>query len=152
MSLIANGRPPRPDEIGDVVQSVDFFPVVDIEAVRDFVRIDGSVTDSRLSQIVMEETLDVMRLLEPLTHKASSLDELSDVTVNGQPAMRVWYFSAIANGVGAKLCEKYRNYDTTNKGHDKAVELSATIDEYRRNKMWAIAQMQGRNQTVVELI
>lgn len=153
MSFIANGNlPVMPPAELEIVASPEFFPVLSLSRVRDFIRIDDSVTDARLSQLVMEETLDVMRLLEPLTTKADTLAELSTRTVNGEPEMLIWYFSAIANGVGAKVCEKYRNYDSTNKGSDKALELSATIDEYRRNKMWALAQMQGRNQTVVELI
>ncbi|WFF38044.1 head completion/stabilization protein [Moraxella nasibovis] len=149
MSLIANG------ELSTALSQIDggeFFPSVSVSEVRDFVRVDGSVTDFRLHQIILEETLDVMRLLDPLTKKAGRLTDLSTAVIDGRNAFEVWYFSAIANGVGAKVCEKYRNYDSTNKGSDKAAELSATIDEYRRNKMWAIAQMQGRNQTVVELI
>ncbi|MFA9487161.1 MULTISPECIES: head completion/stabilization protein [unclassified Moraxella] len=149
MSLIANG------ELSTALSQIDggeFFPSVSVADVRDFVRVDGSVTDARLHQIILEETLDVMRLLDPLTKKAGRLTDLSTVFIDGKNAFEVWYFSAVANGVGAKVCEKYRNYDSTNKGNDKAAELSATIDEYRRNKMWALAQMQGRNQTVVELI
>ena len=153
MSFIANGNlPVIPLAELEIVPSSGFFPVISLGHVRDFIRVDDSVTDARLSQLVMEETLDVMRLLEPLTTKAETLLELSTRTVYGKPEMLIWYFSAVANGVGAKVCEKYRNYDSTNKGSDKALELSATIDEYRRNKMWALAQMQGRNQTVVELI
>ena len=153
MGFIANGNlPAMPPAELEIVASPEFFPVVSMQAVRDFVRVDESVTDNRLAQLVKEETLDVMRLLEPLTAKAATLAELSKRHINGEPEMVIWYFSAIANGVGAKVCEKYRNYDSTNKGSDKAAEVSATIDEYRRNKMWALAQMQGRNQTVVELI
>ncbi|WP_323842962.1 head completion/stabilization protein [Moraxella sp. Pampa] len=149
MGLIANG------ELSTALSPItagEFFPSVSVAEVRDFVRVDASVTDFRLHQLVLEEVLDVQRLLVSLTTKAQRLADLSTVVIDGKNAMQVWYFSAIANGVGAKVCEKYRNYDSTNKGHDKAVALSATIDEYRRNKMWAIAQIQGKNQTVVALI
>ncbi|WII94717.1 head completion/stabilization protein [Moraxella haemolytica] len=149
MSLIAGGD--LSTALSDI-SGGEFFPSISVADVRDFVRIDGSVTDFRLQQLILEEVLDVQRLLMPLVGQAQRLTDLSTVRLDGRPSHEIWYFSAIANGVGAKVCEKYRNYDTTNKGYDKAYELSATIDEYRRNKMWAIAQMQGRNQTVVELI
>ncbi|MFA9487183.1 MULTISPECIES: head completion/stabilization protein [unclassified Moraxella] len=149
MSFIANG------DLSTALSDIgggEFFPLISVADVRDFVRVDGSVTDVRLHQLVLEEVLDVQRLLTLLMAKAERLTDLSTVFIDGKNAFEVWYFSAIANGVGAKVCEKYRNYDSTNKGSEKAMELSATIDEYRRNKMWALAQMQGRNQTVVELI
>lgn len=149
MSLIANG------DLSTALSDIDggeFFPLISVTDVRDFVRVDGSVTDVRLQQLILEEVLDVQRLLTPLMTKAQRLTDLSTVVIDGRNAFEIWYFSAVANGAGAKVCEKYRNYDSTNKGSDKAVELSATIDEYRRNKMWALAQLQGRNQTVVELI
>ena len=149
MSLIANGD--LPVQSADI-SSDDFFPVVSIAQVRDFVRVDTSVTDARLAQIVYEEILDVQRLLASLTTQADHLIDLSSSKIDGKSAYEVWYFSAIANGVGAKVTEKYRNYDSTNKGGDKAAEMSHTIDEYRRNKMWALAQLQNRNQTVVALI
>lgn len=149
MSLIANG------DLSTALSQIDggeFFPSVSVSEVRDFVRVDGSVTDFRLHQLVLEEVLDVQRLLTPLMAKAERLIDLSTAYIDGRPSHEIWYFSAVANAVGAKVCEKYRNYDSTNKGNDKAEEQSTTIDEYRRNKMWAIAQMLGRNQTVAELI
>lgn len=149
MSLIANG------DLSTALSDIgggEFFPPISMADVRGFVRADGSVTDVRLHQFVLEEVLDVQRLLMPLMAKAQRLIDLSTAYIDGRPSHEIWYFSAVANGVGAKVCEKYRNYDSTNKGNDKAEEQSATIDEYRRNKMWATAQMLGRNQTVVELI
>lgn len=149
MSLVANGD--LTAQSADI-SSDDFFPAINIAQVRDFVRVDTSVTDVRLTQIVYEEILDVQRLLASLTTQADHLIELSSSKIDGKSAYEVWYFSAVANGVGAKVCEKYRNYDSTNKGGDKAAEMSRTIDEYRRIKMWALAQLQNRNQTVVALI
>lgn len=48
--------------------------------------------------------------------------------------------------------EKYRNYDSSNAGGKKAEDAELTVDDYRRNKQWAILQLLGENHTVVELI
>ena len=48
--------------------------------------------------------------------------------------------------------ENYRNYDSSNSGAKKAEEAEYTVDDYRRNKQWAILQLLGENHSVVELI
>lgn len=158
MSLIANGELAATNAM--LIGDDDFFPMIDVGRVRDFVRADGSVTDERFTQIVAEEILDVQYILEPLVDKVrhindlAKLTDLSKRTIEGKSDVEVWYFSAVANGVGAKIVEKYRNYDSTAKVFEagKGAELDAIADDYRRNKMWALAKLQGRNQTVVELI
>ncbi|OAV00212.1 MULTISPECIES: head completion/stabilization protein [Moraxella] len=137
MSLIANGK----IENTTVVIADKLFPPLSVKRVRDFLRTDSSVTDTRLMQLIGEELLDVQHIL---------LSRLDKFTLS--EAQEVWYFSAVANGVGAKVCEIYRNYDSTNKGDARARDMSATIDEYRRNKQWALSKLIGRNQTVAELI
>ncbi len=72
--------------------------------------------------------------------------------VDDQPDTEILYFSAVANGIAAKIYEKYRNYDATNSGNKRADEMTPSIDEYRRNKHWAIQQLLGKNHTVVDLI
>lgn len=149
MSLIANAtQGKRPNSI---IEHHPFFPSVDIQQIREFVRIDGSVTNARLEQLVLEEIYDVNHLLKDLiTDDLSHLNQLSKYEVNGKPYTEVLYFSAVANGVSAKINEKYRNYDSTNTA--KVDEDNPFIDEARRNKIWAIQQLLGANKTVVDLI
>lgn len=149
MSFVANGNF-TPSDI--FIKSNPFFPSVSLDDLRKQFRLDGSVTNERLRQSVIEEVIDVNRLLSQLMGQVEKLSDLSKGEIDGTPETDYLYFSAVFNGVAAKVNEKYRGYDTTNAGHKNADELVPTIDEYRRNKHWAIQQLLGQNHTVVELI
>lgn len=149
MGFVANGNPTPQHE---KISTNAFFPDVSINDIRDIVKIDGSVTDARLKQAIFEEIIDVNRLLVSLVQPDTNLTQLSKNKVNEKTDTEILYFSAVSNGVAAKVCEKYRGYDSTNTGNKRADDLTLTIDEYRRNKHWAIQQLLKQNQTTIELI
>ena len=149
MGFVANGNN-TPSQI--VIKSDSFYPSIALDHIREIVRIDGAVTGDRLKQAIIEEVIDVNRLLKSLKDKAALLSDLSTTQINDQPETDFLYLSAIANGVAAKINENYRNYDSSNAGGKKAEEAELTVDDYRRNKQWAILQLLGENHTVVELI
>ncbi|ATO19987.1 head completion protein [Acinetobacter sp. LoGeW2-3] len=149
MGFVANGNS-TPSQI--VIKSDSFYPNVDLDHIREIVRIDGAVTNARLQQAIIEEVIDVNRLLKSLKDKAAQLSDLSTSEINDQPETDYLYMSAVANGVAAKINENYRNYDSSNSGAKKAEQAELTVDDYRRNKQWAILQLLGENHTVVELI
>ncbi|ODN55777.1 head completion protein [Acinetobacter sp. 51m] len=149
MGFVANGNS-TPSQI--VIKSDSFYPNVDLDHIREIVRIDGAVTNARLQQVTIEEVIDVNRLLKSLKDKAAQLSDLSTSEINDQPETDYLYLSAVANGVAAKVNENYRNYDSSNAGGKKAENAELTVDDYRRNKQWAILQLLGENHTVVELI
>lgn len=149
MSFVANGNN-TPSNIN--ISNGTFFPTISLDDIRDFIRIDGSVTDVRLRQLIVEEMIDVNRLLASLVMKAETLAELASNTIDNKPETEILYFSAVSNGVAAKVTEKYAAYDATNSGVKKAEMMDCSTDDYRRNKQWAIQQLKGENNTVVELI
>lgn len=149
MGFVANGNT-TPSNIS--ISSGTFFPVISLDAIRDFIRTDGSVTDVRLRQLILEEMIDVNRLLASIVMKAETLADLATNQIDGKPETDVLYFSAVANGVAAKVIEKYAGYDATNSGVKKAELMECSVDDYRRNKMWAIQKLKGENHSVVELI
>lgn len=149
MGFVANGNS-TPSQI--VIKSDSFYPNVDLDHIREIVRIDGAVTNARLQQAIIEEVIDVNRLLKSLKDKAAQLSDLSTSEINDLPETDYLYLSAVANGVAAKINENYRNYDSSNSGAKKAEQAELTVDDYRRNKQWAILQLLGENHTVVELI
>jgi len=149
MGFIANGNN-TPSQV--IIKSDPFYPDVVLDHIREVVRIDGAVTDARLQQVIIEEVIDVNRLLKSLKDQAAQLSDLSTTQINDQPETDYLYLSAVANGVAAKVNENYRNYDSSNSGAKKAEQAECTVDDYRRNKQWAIQQLLGENHTVVELI
>jgi len=149
MGFVANGNS-TPSQI--VIKSDSFYPDINLDHIREIVRIEGAVTNARLQQAIIEEVIDVNRLLKSLKDKAAQLSDLSTSEINDQPETDYLYLSAVANGVAAKINENYRNYDSSNAGGKKAEDAELTVDDYRRNKQWAILQLLGENHTVVELI
>lgn len=149
MGFVANGNN-TPSQIQ--IKSDPFYPIILLDQIREIVRIDGAVTNERLKQAIIEEVLDINRLLVSLKAKASILSELSTVQINDQPDTDFLYLSAVANGVAAKVNENYRNYDSSNSGAKRADQAECTVDDYRRNKQWAIQHLLGENHSVVELI
>jgi len=149
MGFVANGNS-TPSQIQ--IKSDPFYPAIALDHIREIVRIDGAVTNIRLQQAIIEEVIDVNRLLRNLKGKAAVLADLSTAQINDQPDTDFLYLSAVANGVAAKINENYRNYDSSNAGAKKAEDAEFTVDDYRRNKQWAIQQLLGEDHTVVELI
>lgn len=149
MGFVANGNT-TPSSIK--IKSDPFYPIIDLDHIRKIVRIDGAVTNERLEQTIIEEIIDVNRLICRLKEKASSLTDLAKTFINDQPDTDYLYLSAVGNGVAAKVNENYRNYDSSNSGAIKAEKAELTVDDYRRNKHWAIQQLLGENHTIVELI
>lgn len=149
MGFVANGNN-TPSQIN--IKSDPFYPSISLDHIREIVRIEGAVTNARLQQAIIEEVIDVNRLLKVLKDKATVLSDLSTTEINDQPETDYLYLSAVANGVAAKVNENYRNYDSSNSGAKKAEEAEYTVDDYRRNKQWAILQLLGENHSVVELI
>ena len=149
MGFVANGNNTSSQVI---IKSDPFYPDIALDHIREIVRIDGAVTDARLQQAIIEEVIDVNRLLKALKNQAALLSDLSTSEINDQPETDFLYLSAVANGVAAKINENYRNYDSSNSGAKKAEQAELTVDDYRRNKQWAIQQLLGENHTVVELI
>lgn len=149
MGFVANGNN-TPSQV--IIKSDPFYPDIALDHIREIVRIDGAVTDARLQQAIIEEVIDVNRLLKALKNQAAQLSDLSTSEINDQPETDFLYLSAVANGVAAKINENYRNYDSSNSGAKKAEQAELTVDDYRRNKQWAIQQLLGENHTVVELI
>ena len=149
MGFVANGNN-TPSQV--IIKSDPFYPDIALDHIREIVRIDGAVTDTRLQQAIIEEVIDVNRLLKALKNQAAQLSDLSTSEINDQPETDFLYLSAVSNGVAAKINENYRNYDSSNSGAKKAEQAELTVDDYRRNKQWAIQQLLGENHTVVELI
>ena len=67
MGFVANGNT-TPSQI--IIKSDPFYPSVDLDHIREIVRIDGAITNQRLQQTIIEEVIDLNRLLKSLKEKA----------------------------------------------------------------------------------
>ena len=134
-----------------------FWPSIDLDHLRATLRIDASVTPARLETAVIAAVVNLNRELgewrtTQLAAGYSTLDEVPGDRIKDVSVQAHLYRRAIEAGTGAEVCERYRDYSATNTGANKAEELTANIDDYRRDLRWAIRDFLGRSRTTVELI
>ncbi|MGK5079651.1 head completion/stabilization protein [Janthinobacterium sp. HLX7-2] len=150
--------PPAP-AIG-IIENDGWFPDIFLTDMRDAMRLDGTVTDARLVQAVVDAILHVNRELASwqTAHAQALIATLADVPatrINRESRLLAQYRRAVYSTAKADLIERYRDYDTTatSLSDKKSMEwLDDAPGAQRRNAQWAIADMVGRSHLIVELI
>lgn len=147
--------PLNPNEIGDeVITNNGFFPDLYLLAVRNAMRIDGTVTNERLKRAVIDAIATVNKDLKPfrLAQQAQSLADCDDERINGESVLVHHYKQAVFSLATALLYEHYRSFDSTKDGHDKSTELQHTAGDLRRDYHFAVREIRGENGLISELI
>ena len=127
------------------IQNDGFFPDIQLNDVREKVRLDGSVTNKRLIDSIVSAMLEINDQLKTLKSKTTNFDELATSHIAGKPNTQLLY-------VAADINEKYRSYDSTGDAQKRGQELEPTVDDHRRNLRWAIRDLLGQSRCTVELI
>jgi len=165
MSFIANAAPSTNNPAGSapdpaIVENDGWFPDIDLQHMRDAMRLDGTVTAPRLTQAVAEAILHVNQELdtwqdEQLDAGYIALEAVPANKVNRESKLVIHYRRAVYSTAKADLLEKYRDYDSTasTMADKKTLEwLDNSPAEQRRNAHWAIADILQRHHLTVELI
>lgn len=148
---------PSAPDVGDIVAGDEFWPPVAISEFRDAMRIDTSVTDTRVRDALRGGMLHVRRELRvwKVAHVlagAGSLDDILDETVDGESAATILYARAVFSIAAADLAETHGSISATGDGRDRADEFITSADEHRRNATHAIRDILSVTRTSVELI
>ncbi|MFZ6875361.1 head completion/stabilization protein [Undibacterium sp. Di27W] len=161
-SFIANapGGPANPSQPDNIITNDGFFPDLNVAAMRDAIRLDGTVTDARLIAATVDAIIFVNDQVKELKASAlgaghASLVAIPADQVNRQSVLISHYLRAVYCTAKADLIERYKDYDTTATSLDdkKLVGFLANgPDEERRNAQWAISNLLGRHHVTVELI
>lgn len=141
--------------ISSALTNDGFFPNFNLESVRAALRLDGSITDARLMPACVSAVIETNADLAPLKEKYREFDQLelapSD-RINDESILIHLYRRAVYCNVGAELAERYRSYDATAAGNQRADDLTPSIDEYRRDARFAIRDLLKMVRVTVELI
>lgn len=134
-----------------------WFPNIDPVALRAAIRLDGTVTEERLRHAIVNAITSVNGELYEWQYQQrdagiTTLDGVPSVQLGGSSRLRWLYLRAIYSTVKADLNERYRDFDSTAAGQQRADDLDPSIDEQRRNARWAIRDILGRPHSTVELI
>lgn len=155
MSFITTS--PLPETVTTIISNSTFWPDIDLSQLRDAVRIDGTVTDKRLTHAVINAISSVNRDLsdwrqEQKTAGATTLNDVEAEEINGESELTQLYLRAVYATTKANLIERYRDYDATGDGHKSADKLELSADDLYRDARFAIRDIIGETHTTVELI
>lgn len=156
MSLIAAGYNPEP-EAPEPIENNGFWPAVDPAHFRAAERILTTVTVERVEHALRAAMADINRQLRgwQADRQAAGAATIDDVTPPSWQAPGVYpllYRRAVYATAHASLLERYREVSATNAGDERGEAKADAADDYRRDARWAVAELQDRNHTVVELI
>lgn len=147
MSAITGQRTsPQPKEVPtSTLANEGWWPDIDMALLRETVRLPGDVTDARL----LHET---KRALRSINNELAQwkLDRIKEGCTSLQTVplregedhtdvLLEYYQDAVYSHVDAKLCERYRNTDTTGAGDKRADMMDTRITEALRDKHLAIS-------------
>lgn len=159
-SIPPGTTPAPPAPAAGIIENDGWFPDIALADMRDAMRLDGTVTDARLVQAVVDAILQVNRELgawQALQADAgiAALADVPATRINRESRLLAQYRRAVYSTAKADLIERYRDYDTTatSLSDKKSMEwLDEAPGAQRRNAQWAIADIVGRTHLTVELI
>lgn len=154
MSFVATGTTTT---AGEPIENNGFWPQIDPADFREAQRVDGTVTAPRVRDALVAAMIDANNRLRAWqqTQQQTGRTAIDDVPAPEHlppGAYASLYRRAVYALAKANLIERYRDYDSTGAAHDRMVDLEGSVDDYRRDASWAIADIVGRGRTTVELI
>lgn len=152
MSLVATGN--GETSSAAPLTSGPFWPEIVPSHFRDTMRQDTTIPDPRLREVLAGAIADVNGRLTTWANQqtAQTLADVAATHINGESVKVLSYRQAVYALAKAQLVERYRDYDSTQSGHQRADEMDETVDDYRRDATWNIARIIDRPRTVVEMI
>jgi hypothetical protein len=156
MSFIATAPSSTTTPSASIVTNDGFFPDIDMDALREAVRLDGTVTAARLRDATIAAVIEVNNELQAYRARqvAAGVTALAQLQpqIGGVSVAVSQYLAAVYRTAKADLTERYRDFDTTKLGKDRADHLEGTIDDDRRAARWAIRDLLGKPRSTIELI
>lgn len=140
----------------DTVENDGFFPDIDLDQLRDTMRLDGTVTAVRLRNAAIAAVISVNDELQDwkAAQVAAGRAALAEIppSIGGVGVQLSRYLDAVYRTAKADLTERYRDADNTKDGDAQADQMECTIGDHRRAARWAIRAILGLSNSTIELI
>ena len=150
LSFASAPKTEQQPEYGQIVLDT-FFPVIDLNHMRQAMRIDNTITSVRLYEMALEAVIHVNRQLALTKQRALMAGQQTLVQADSKlPEIR--YRHAVYNYTKANLSEIYADYDATGKTASRFESKQQSADDYRREAHAAIADILGIHRVDAELI
>lgn len=138
-----------------LIENAPFFPDISLTEFRNQMRLDGTVTNDRLKESVIEAMIAVNEELQEWQANQTGhtqLEALPSMAIQGESVLVYRYKRAVFCLALANLYERYLAYDSSKEGEKKADLLKASVDELRRDARFAISDLLKRHRVDAELI
>ncbi|MCJ2189158.1 head completion/stabilization protein [Novosphingobium beihaiensis] len=148
--------PASPD--GEVVAGDGWYPDIDVNAMRDALRIGELVTDARLIEAIKGGQLTIEGELEDwrAAREVEGAADLSAVDparmTGGTHRLTLLYTRAVRFAAAAELSELHRDLTATETGQARADTAATTAPDYHRLATSAVRDILGTGRVAVELI
>ncbi|OOF59348.1 head completion/stabilization protein [Rodentibacter myodis] len=139
----------------DLIINEAFFPDLSLAQCRNQMRIDGTVTETRLLDALIEAVASVNEELAAFKQENAEHGTLAQIPaqrINNESILVQRYRRAVLCLAAANLNERYAAYDNTNDGEKKMELLKDSIDQLRRDARFAISDLLKIRRIDVELI
>lgn len=157
MSFVAlPASPVSPDN--SVVPGDGWYPEIDVNAMRDALRITDQITHARIVGAIEGGLLTVEGELAfwRATQESEGFADLAavdpDRMIGGEHRLTLLYTRAVRFHAAAELAELHRDLSATTDGATRAEPQLLTAEDYRKHATAAIRDILGTPRVTVELI
>tara|TARA_R110002167_G_scaffold98718_9_gene259409 strand:+ start:2736 stop:3209 length:474 start_codon:yes stop_codon:yes gene_type:complete len=134
-----------------------FWPDIDPQHCRSVMRLDQSITPERLRDALVNAMLAInldnaVWGAQQQVDGHATLADVSDQQLDEKNVNVSLYQRAVYCRAKADLLERYADYDSTGSGNQRADQLNASVDDYRRQSINAIGHLTGSATTGAVLL
>ncbi len=129
-----------------------WFPCVSQSEFKELYRATGSVTINRQQHFLKLALVQVCSELSILKTKADSFYDLPHQFIGNELSTELDFKTAVYALAKSMLTEKYRDFDNTAKGHDRADSVDQSTDNYLRESREAIRRLLNKPRITVALV
>lgn len=140
--------PPAPASPADSSVSVDdWFPAIDVNGIRDTLRIgEGVVTHERLVAAIEGAVITALRQLHAWRSAwaatgADNLAAIDDISIGGRKRSVVLWERIIRYYAAAEIADTHRDIVTTDQANIRSENERLTADDYRRTAHHAVTDL-----------
>lgn len=157
MSFVALPASPVSPE-NSVVPGDGWYPEIDVNAMRDALRITDQITHARIVGAIEGGLLTVEGELAfwRATQESEGFTDLAavdpDRMIGGEHRLTLLYTRAVRFHAAAELAELHRDLSATTDGATRAEPQLLTAEDYRKHATAAIRDILGTPRVTVELI
>jgi len=140
-----------------ITNAVFFDETIDYVKYREQSRIDRTASDDQAKAALNSAIVDINhQLIEWIEAKKNEGYNLIDNVPSPMHLPEKYFIDRYRRAVycmaDALLAENYRDFDSTAEGHQRADSMTDRIDDYRRESIYAVADILGTHRRRIELL